>query len=73
MKKIIWFLLAACMLLAPAVCGTKAEAADAQETMEWSRDGYYIDENDNFLSVTWMDDVDEPGWYVGVMIGDDFI
>ena len=22
------------------------------------------------LSITWMDDIDEPGWYVGVMLGE---
>ena len=60
------------MLLALCACGAKkAESPAASEvTAEWTRDGYYADENENMLSVTWMDDIDEPGWYVGVMIGD---
>ena len=36
----------------------------------WTRAGYFQDEDGNFLSVTWMDDVIEPGWYVGCQIGD---
>ncbi len=39
----------------------------------WSRTGYYADESTNMLSITWMDDIDEPGWYVGCMLGEDFI
>ena len=38
---------------------------------EWPRDGYFLDENENMLSITWMDDIDEPGWYVGCMLGED--
>ena len=37
----------------------------------WSRTGYYADESTNMLSITWMDDIDEPGWYVGCMLGED--
>ena len=77
------------MLLALCACGAKTEApaqetpaqeTPAQETpatpepaAEWTRSGYFTDENNNILSVTWMDDTDEPGWYVGVMLGEDFI
>ena len=76
MKKVIGLLLAICMVFALTACGTKT-APPAQETpaaaetsTEWTRAGYFMDENENMLSVTWMEDVDEPGWYVGVMIGE---
>ena len=68
MKKIISFLLAISMLFALAACGAAKPAEP--EIKDWSRAGYFTDENDNMLSVTWMEDVDEPGWYVGVMIGE---
>ena len=73
MKKTICLLLAFAMLLALAACGGTAPASEAEqepEVKEWTRSGYFTDENDNMLSVTWMGDVDEPGWYVGVMIGE---
>ncbi len=44
-----------------------------QELGDWTRQGYFQDENKNMLSVTWMDDVDEPGWYVACMLGEDLI
>ncbi|MBQ9686364.1 MAG: hypothetical protein IJV41_07480 [Oscillospiraceae bacterium] len=75
MKKTICLLLAALMLLALAACGSaKQESASetpaAETAAEWTREGYFQDENENVLSVTWMDDIDEPGWYVGVALGD---
>ncbi|MBQ6502628.1 MAG: M15 family metallopeptidase [Flexilinea sp.] len=73
MKKIISHLLTVWMLIILAVLGIPANAQDhLSDTAvgSWTRSGYYLDENNNFLSVTWMDDVVEPGWYVGVMIGD---
>ena len=82
MKKLICLALCALMLFALCACGAKPEApaqeTPAQETpapaepenKEWTRAGYFMDENENMLSVTWMEDIDEPGWYVGVMIGE---
>ena len=58
MKKWICLLLAAVMALSLAACGGKTPA---DNDFEWTRDGYYQDENENMLSVTWMDDIDEPG------------
>ncbi|MBR5094039.1 MAG: hypothetical protein IK095_02995 [Oscillospiraceae bacterium] len=69
MKKTICLLMALCMIFALAACGEQAEP----EIKEWTRQGFFMDEDENFLSVTWMDDVDEPGWYVGVMLGEDLI
>ena len=84
MKKILCLLLASCMMLALAACGASAptpaaaqpqenQPAPAEEIKEWSRSGYFSDENENILSITWMDDVADPGWYVGVLLGEDFI
>ena len=69
MKKAIGILMAMCIVFTFAACGaTQAEP----EVKEWSRQGYFTDGNENMLSVTWMDDIDEPGWYVGCMLGEDF-
>ena len=65
MKKLLCLLLAFAILLALCACG------DPQGAGEWTRQGYFQDENGNMLSVIYMDDVDEPGWYVGCMLGDD--
>ena len=51
---------------------TAAPAEAEQAAGEWTREGYFQDEKENMLSVTWMDDIDEPGWYVGCMLGEDF-
>ena len=50
-----------------------AAPSGENESGEWNRDGYFTDENENILSVTYMDDIDEPGWYVGCMLGEDLI
>ncbi len=47
--------------------------APTQEDADWTRQGYFQDENEYMLSVTRMDDVDEPGWYVGCLLGEDWI
>ncbi len=71
MKKMISLLLALCLLFALAACGAAApEEENAQTPAEWSREGYFSNENGDMLSVTRMDDVADPGWYVGCMIGD---
>ena len=64
MKKLVSLSVCVVMLLALCACGGKKAAA------EWTRTGYFMDENNNLLSVTWMEDIDEPGWYVGLMLGD---
>lgn len=71
MKKLICLILCAVMLFALCACGAEPEApATPEPVKEWTRSGYFMDENENILSVTWMEDVDEPGWYVSVMIGE---
>ena len=39
----------------------------------WTREGYYEDGDGNVLSVTRMDDMDEPGWYVSCMLGQELV
>ncbi len=78
MKKLLCLLLAAVMLVSLCACGAKQpDQKPAQEpsqgTGDWTRQGYFSDANENMVSVTWMDDIDEPGWYVGFMNGEDFI
>ena len=45
----------------------KGEPAATAEPSSWSRKGFYVDEAGSMLSVTLMEDVDDPGWYVGFM------
>ena len=65
MKKTISLLMTLVLLLGLCACGQQPE-----EGKEWSRSGSFSDENGNVLSVTWMEDVVDPGWYVGVMLGE---
>ena len=54
---------------AVSAAGTGADQAVAG----WPRNGYYTDENEHLVSVTWMEDMgDEPGWYVGCVLGEDW-
>lgn len=86
MKRMICILLAAGMSLALAACGGSKPAQETEKPQEstvqtesvtdrgeWTREGYYIDDHDFMLSVTWMEDIDEPGWYVGCMLGEDMM
>lgn len=68
-KKALCILLSALTVFLFAACGS--QGGDDADAGSWSREGYYSDENDYMLSVTYMEDLDEPGWYVGLFIGDD--
>ena len=65
MKKSICILMTVVLLFGLCACGAKPAE---EKTEKWTRAGYFSDENEDMLSITWMDDVDEPGWYVGVML-----
>ncbi|MBQ4045289.1 MAG: hypothetical protein II627_02475 [Lachnospiraceae bacterium] len=58
---------------AETTAGAQTEAATQASTEEftWTREGYFMDGNENMLSITPSDDSENPGWYVGAMIGDD--
>ena len=67
MKKLFCMLMAAVLLLGLCACG---QQESAEEAKEWSRAGYFTNDNGDMLSVVWMEEIDEPGWYVGVMLGE---
>ena len=48
-----------------------SNGTEAGQSAEWTLNGFFLDENEYMLSITWMDDVSEPGWYVGCMLGAD--
>ena len=60
MKKEMLNLAAVLMISSLTLCVTAfAESADETELQPvtgWTREGYFLDENENLLSVTWMDD-----------------
>ena len=61
MKRLICTVLAIAMFLALTACGG---------SKKWTREGSFTDKNGNFLSITFLEDSEEKGWYVGCMIGD---
>ncbi|MBR0416803.1 MAG: hypothetical protein IJI56_03235 [Firmicutes bacterium] len=63
MKKVLSLVLCLIMVFAMAACG--------KESGEWTRSGYFSDEAGNMVSITYMEDVTDPGWYVGFMESDD--
>ena len=69
MKKVICIIMAMALVFAFTACG----GSDSSGAGEWTLEGYFMDAEDNMLSITYMDDVTDPGWYVGVMLGEDFI
>ncbi len=72
MKKMLCLLLIAMMLTGLYGCGAaQPEQAPTQETAAWTRDGYYSGEDGGMLSVTRMEDLDPPAWYVGFLNGGD--
>ena len=80
MKKLISLLFAVCMIFTLAACGASGYAEEArprsdasQSSAEWTRTGYFSGERGIMISVTWMDDIFDPGWYVGCLLGEDLI
>ena len=51
-------MLALAMIFSLAACGAK----------EWSREGTFMDEEGNYISITKSEDSEYPGWYVGCLI-----
>ena len=60
---------------APQPSETPAPTPAAAETAaeEWTAEGFFTDEDGNMLSIAWMNDVDEPGWYTACVLGEDWI
>ena len=72
MRKGLKILMTFFMAVTLAACSGQGAGGTSQSTAaEWTREGFFQDENENWMSVTYMDDVDEPGWYVGCMLGED--
>ena len=61
MKKIISLLLVMLMIASLAACGSK---------FEWTREGYFSDDDSNLLFIQKSEDTSKPGWYVGGMFDD---
>ncbi len=83
MKKRIGLLLAICLVFLLTACGGEKQktepavtaapetAVPAPEAALWPRTGYFTDKAANMLSVAWLEDTGEPGWYVGFLLGKD--
>ena len=84
MKKTLCILISMTLLIAMTACGgaketeTKAPASTEAETVtetviggEWTREGYYTDEDGNFLSISYSEEENATGWYIGCMLDDE--
>ena len=69
MKKVTALFIAVLLLFSLASCKEKQEVPE--EAKEWSRTGFFTDENENLLSIMKSDLEDYPGWYVGGIFGED--
>ena len=67
MKKTICILLALILLLGICACG---QTPTEQKTGEWTRQGYFTDENGNILYVLKNEDLEPSGWTVGILFGE---
>ena len=45
--------------------------AEPDEEFVWTREGYFSDEDGNFVYISASEDEENPGWYVGGCIGED--
>ena len=66
MKKAISLILVLILVLGIAACGQQPEAAE--EGKGWTRSGNFSDADNNVLSVNWVEEGTEPGWYVWVAL-----
>ena len=74
MRKGLKILMTFFMTVTLAACSGQTTGGTSQSAAaEWTREGFFQDENENWISVTYMDDVDEPGWYVGCTLGEDLM
>ena len=64
MKKRMLLLVMVLAFFVFPVCG--------EDIPEWSRTGYFADENENMLSVTLSDTEGYEGWFVGLVLGEDW-
>ncbi len=63
-----------CVILIVLLCLLTAGCTKKEEPVtypDWDLEGYFLDEDGNFVSVTPSPYEEYPGWYVGCMIGED--
>ena len=68
MKKAISLLLCVLLLFSLAACSKQGQGGTA--AAEWTREGYFTDDRDNFLNIQTSPYDEYPGWYVGCMLGE---
>ena len=66
MKKTICLLLSLLLVFSLAACTKQDEGKAAP----WTREGYFTDEDGNFLSITTSPYEEYEGWYVGAILGE---
>lgn len=70
MKKILYIMLAAVLALGLTACGGGSESADSD--FVWTREGTFVDENQNYLLVSASTDEQYEGqWAVTAMLGEE--
>lgn len=71
MKKLIVLLMTVLMAVSLSAC-TGSNNGSQEEVKEWTREGFFTDEEGNLVTVFKTDNEEEyPGWYVGCLMGDD--
>ena len=70
MKRMISLILSLLLICSMAVCAG-AESQGAETDFVWQREGYFADENENYLVVGPSIDAAHPGWYVSCLLGED--
>ena len=70
MKKLVCLLLAVLMALSLAACAGSNNGPQ-EEVMEWTREGFFTDEEGNLVTIFKSDEEEYPGWYVGCLAGED--
>lgn len=73
MRKTVSVVLALVMVLSLlTACGKQpvGNVADPSEPFEWTREGYFTDEDSNMMYVFKSEEKDHPGWVVGCVIGE---
>ena len=71
MKKLIVLLMTVLMIVSMSAC-SGSNSGPQEEVREWTREGFFTDEEGNLVTVLKTDNEEEyPGWYVGCFVGDD--
>jgi hypothetical protein len=72
MKRVFCLILSAVMAFALASCSVTINGGgDKDEGFEWTRDGFFEDEDGNYLAIYESDYEEYPGWSVSLMMGEE--